>query len=397
MTESPPPLAFGRQRYPAPVVRAARAVRRWRAPLLTAYAPRSTLRPSAHEPVAAAVPAVDFHTHLGRWLTRTGEWMEPDVGRLMAEMDEANVRTMVNLDGRWGQELEDNLDRYDRAFPGRFVTFCHVDWRLLGVPGGVGRIVESFQRSVAGGARGLKVWKDLGLSVRANGRRVLPDDPTLGPLWEAVGDAGVPVLIHVADPAAFFQPADRHNERLEELLRHPAARHGGGTAEHSRLIDALEGVVASHPRTRFVCAHGCCPEDLARLSRVLGRYDNLSIDISAAASQLGRQPRAAAALIELHAEKVLFGTDVFPLRPATRRVYFRLLETDDEAFAYSDEEVPPNGRWPIYGLALPVPVLERVYRDNASALLGLRRDRSWPGAAPAQGIAGAARAIGSRI
>ena len=44
-------------------------------------------------------------------------------------MDAANVAAIVNLDGMRGEELQANLDRYDRAHPGRFVTFAQVDWR----------------------------------------------------------------------------------------------------------------------------------------------------------------------------------------------------------------------------------------------------------------------------
>ena len=43
-------------------------------------------------------------------------------------MDACGVETVVNLDGRWGEDLSANLDRYDRAHPGRFLTFCHLDW-----------------------------------------------------------------------------------------------------------------------------------------------------------------------------------------------------------------------------------------------------------------------------
>ena len=78
------------------------------------------------------VPAIDAHNHLGRWLSDwvrdDGGWVVEDVGALLALMDETGVEAIVNLDGRWGAELEANLDRYDRAHPGRFFTFCHVDW-----------------------------------------------------------------------------------------------------------------------------------------------------------------------------------------------------------------------------------------------------------------------------
>jgi hypothetical protein len=51
--------------------------------------------------------------------------------------------------------------------------------------------------------------------------------------------------------------------------------------------------------------------------------------------------------------------------------YFRFLETEDEYFDYSPAPVPPQGRWRIYGIALPEPILRKVYHDNAARLLGL--------------------------
>lgn len=367
-----PPRPFERH-YPAIAVSIVRSVRRWRTPRLSSYAPRSTLELAGSSPARALTPAIDFHTHVGRWLTPTGGWMERDVSNLLCMMDASNTVAIVNLDGRWGSELEANLDRYDRAHPGRFYTFCHVDWRLLTERDGPDRLAQSLERSIAIGGRGLKVWKDLGLTVEVHGRRILPDDPLLGPLWETAAAQQVPVLIHVADPVAFFLPADRCNERLEELLRHPrGTRHPGGMSEFHRLIDSLEHLVASCPRTQFVVAHACYPENIARVCAMLDRYANLSIDMSAVASTLGRQPRASRSLILRHRDRVLFGTDVFPWSPGGRRVYFRLLETDDEAFTYSETVPPPCGRWQISGLNLPSSVLEMVYRHNAARLLGLQ-------------------------
>ena len=378
-TEAPPPGPFSRHPMSEPLRRVVRRARKFRTPRLSAYAPVSMLELPSHTPGQASIRAVDFHTHLGRWLTDSGEWMENDVGRLLDLMDAFNVETMVNLDGRWGPELEENLDRYDRAHPGRFFSFCHLDWRLLDEPQGEDRLAESLRQSVAAGACGLKVWKDLGMTVTTRGRRILPDDPLLAPVWTAAGELGVPVLIHVADPIAFFQPVDRHNERLEELLRSPkCSRIREGVDEFHRLLTAFEHVVAAHPATRFVAAHGLYVENLTHVSRLLDLYPNLFIDISARAPEFGRQPRMARALLVRHAERVLFGTDLFPIRASGYQVYFRLLETDDEAFPYSSDPIPPCGRWPIYGLELPKHVLVHIYRDNARRLLGLDSNRIDP-------------------
>ncbi len=347
-----------------------RALRR-PAPRLNRFEPESNLiRPSSLV-TRARYPAVDFHTHLGRWLTRAGDWMVPDVSGLRRLMDESNVTTLVNLDGRWGDELERNLDRYDRAHPGRFATFCHLDWQLLENSKHAGSLVDSLEASRAAGARGLKVWKNLGLNVRRKGRLLLPDDPVLDPVWMASGALKLPVVIHVADPVAFFQPVNRKNERLDELLRYPHASQAHlGLTHFRRLISSLESIVARHPDTAFVGAHvGCYSEDLSWVGTMLDRYPNFHIDLAGRVAELGRQPRATAQLVSRHPDRVLFGTDAFPLRKENLQLYFRFLESGDEYFSYSTDPVPPQGRWAIAGLALPDEQLRLVYGSNAQALI----------------------------
>src|SRR4051794_24681422 len=240
---------------------------------LADYRPRPALRVPATRVERPAARAIDVHNHLGRWLTEWvrpgGGWMVEDVGALLALMDAIDLEAIVNLDGRWGDELEANLDRYDRAHPGRFLTFCHVDWAEPG------RLVASLEASSRAGARGLKVWKDLGLGVRDEaGASLLPDDERIADVWAAAGELGLPVLIHTADPIAFFSPADAANERLEELAVHPDWRFDGPEfPSFERLLEAFEAIVADNPRTTFIGAPGaCCAEDLAGGTRMLAAY-----------------------------------------------------------------------------------------------------------------------------
>ncbi len=335
------------------------------------YAPRSALRLPEHHPQRAAVAAVDAHNHLGTWLNDGAAWMAPDVPALLAAMDATGVEAVVNLDGRWGAELEANLDRYDRAHPGRFATFCHVDGSALSDGRGVPALVAQLEAAAAAGAAGLKVWKDLGLRVRdERGRLVLPDDERLAPVWRRAGELGLPALVHVADPLAFFAPVDRHNERLEELLAHPDwALHGRPVPAHDVLLGSFAALVAAHPGTRFVGAHvASSAEDLAAVGALLAAHPNLAVDLSGRAAELGRQPRAAADLLRRHAGRVLWGSDSFGFDVEELRTWFRLLETPDEHFPYSTAAVPPQGRWAVSGLDLEDAVLEQVYRGAA---------RSW--------------------
>ena len=207
------------------------------------------------------------------------------------------------------------------------------DWTLLAGERPTEALIASLEASAAAGARGLKVWKDLGLQVvDGDGRRVLPDDERLTEAFVAAGELGLPILVHTADPVAFFEPLDRHNERLEELAEMPAWWFGG--PEHptfDRLMAALESMVASAPGTTFIGAHvGCAAEDLDWVRRMMDEHGNFHVDLGGRLGELGRQPRRFAALVADHPDRVLFGTDSFPPEPEVFRAYYQFLESADE-------------------------------------------------------------------
>ncbi|MGQ7296138.1 amidohydrolase family protein [Quadrisphaera sp. KR29] len=349
---------------------------------LTRWTPRQQLRAPATEVRRAAVPAVDVHNHLGRWLTGgdwragTAPWMVEDVGALVAVLDATGVEAVVNLDGMWGGELSANLARYDEAHPGRFLTFCQVEWARLAEPGGLEALVGQLRESAARGARGVKVWKDLGLSVRdAGGALVAPDDPRVVEVLSTAGQLGLPVLVHTADPVAFFDPLDERNERLEELLGNPEWWFGDPAVHpgFDELLAAHARLVLACPGTRVVGAHvGCAAERLDLVEALLAAAPHYSVDTGGRLAELGRQPRRTAALLERFGDRVLFGTDAFPLDAAALRLHFRFFETLDEAFPYAPEEdVPPQGRWTVSGLGLGEGALRALYRENARSVLGL--------------------------
>jgi hypothetical protein len=340
------------------------------------YRPRARLTVAEHTVGTAGFRAVDAHAHLGRWLSawagRDGQWLVPDVGPWLEQMADFNVHGFVNLDGRWGEELRANLERFDQAHPLQIATFCHIDWSLLQRPRADTALAANLVDSAGAGAAGVKVWKDLGLHVRDDeGELVLPEDERLSGVWQTAGELGVPIWWHIADPVAFFDPVDERNEFLELLSARPDWSFAGPEfPTFARLMESLETVVASHPHTTFVAVHaGCNAEDLGWVSRMLDTYPNLHIDIAARLSQLGRQPRATRELVLRHRDRVLFGCDEIPHTGASYPRHFRFLETEDEHFAHSDDDPPMMGRWAISGIGLPQDVLRAVYGGNAARLV----------------------------
>lgn len=343
------------------------------------YLPRPQVILPEHEIVRASTPAIDAHTHLGKWLSSwadmEGLWLVDKVHEWLERMEPFGVLGFVNLDGRWGAELDANLQRFDGTHPGKFATFAHLDWSVFETRPAKATdiLVGQVESARAAGAAGFKVWKDLGLTVRdAHGDVLLPDDRKLDDVWSAIGEAELPVWWHIADPTAFFAPIDEHNEYVEMLCDTPEwSFHGDQFPSFDRLMACFEHVIGSHPFTNFVGVHaGCYAENLNWVDRMLTAYENFHIDISARISQLGRQPRATRDLFVHHPDRILFGTDQIPPTGEAYPTYFRFLETADECFSHSPDPADVSmGRWQISALDLPVEILPALYGENAARLI----------------------------
>jgi hypothetical protein len=202
------------------------------------------------------------------------------------------------------------------------------------------------------------------------------DDPKLDPIWQMCAKYNRPVVIHVADPAAFFTPLDRFNERWHELNEHPDwLFYGDKFPSRDEILAQRNRVIARHLDTTFICAHfGNNPEDLATVGQWLDTYPNMFISIDARISELGRQPYTARKFFLKYQDRIMFGTDTPPRRDAYR-MYYRFLETDDEYFDCASSH-QRQGFWMIYGIFLPKNVLEKIYRTNAERLFFVRTDIS---------------------
>ena len=351
------------------------------------FQPRSMLHAPETKVPRAAHPVIDFHTHITHagGLTGPGEIrFAATAEECLALMDRKNIRTMVNLTGGYGENLQQAIDKLQTAHPGRFVVFTEPAWSLAADPGYPQTQADLIEDAHRRGAKGLKVLKTLGLYLRervTTGPLIRIDDRRFDPMWEAVGALKMPVAIHSSDPEAFFLPIDRFNERWEELHAHPDwSFHGKDFPSNREIQEARRNVMRRHPNTQFVCLHVADSEDLQYVSECLDSHPNMHVEIAARIGELGRQPRAAAQFIDKYQDRVLFGTDAIPKGTDTPQqvfndqlyeIYYRFLESNDEYFDYAPAPVPPQGRWRIYGIGLSDQILKKVYAENAERLLGV--------------------------
>ncbi|MBI0401042.1 amidohydrolase family protein [Cyclobacterium marinum] len=330
------------------------------------YNPKSTLVVPEHPVKRAKFPFVDIHSH-------QRNVNEPLILKLIGEMDEINMATMVNLSGKRfsriggdnnGQEyLNSMINAFNTFAPGRFIVFTNLSFAGFGEKDWKEKAVKILEEDVKNGANGLKIFKSLGLSVTdIHGKRVPINHPDLDVIWAKCGELGIPVLIHAADPAPFWEPMDSNNERWLELKLRPNRKRGANNpAPFEQIIAEQHGIFEKHKNTTFINAHmGWMANDLEKAAKHLDKYPNVNFGIAAVIAEFGRQPRAAKKFFIEYQDRILFGKDAY--NKEEFYTYFRVLETEDEYFPYYKKY---HAYWRMYGLGLPDEVLKKVYYKNA--------------------------------
>lgn len=323
------------------------------------WQPRSTLVVERNLVPRAKFPVVDVHSH-----HRTSTPAER-LDAIVEEMDALNLAVLVNLSGGYGERLRTTVANFRGRHPRRFAVFSNPDFSGIGTPGWPQRAARQIEEDVRAGAQGLKVFKSFGMSVRDNrGERVAVDDPAMDPLLQACARLGIPVLIHVADPAEFWAAHDARNERWLELKLRPR-RKRAAPPSFEQLIAERNRMLRRHPDTKFILAHmGWQGHDLAQLGEVLESHPNVHVDIAAVLYELGRVPFTGREFLIKHKERVLFGKDSYAASEFP--YYWRVLETRDEYVEYYRRY---HAHWRLYGLGLPDDTLQHIYWKNALRLI----------------------------
>jgi uncharacterized protein len=325
-------------------------------PSIVDYRPESTVVAEAHPVPKAKFPVVDIHSH--------HEITAANVEQTIREMDALNLRVLVNLTAGSGDELRQAVQAIGGSkYKDRFRVFANVNWNGAGGPGWKEKEVAALEQAIKDGAIGLKVAKNLGLRAqKADGSRLKVDDPDLDPIWQTAAKHNIPVIIHVADPAQFFESIDMKNERWLELALFPNRQYPQDQfPSFEQLMTERDRMFARNPKTRFINAHfGWHGNDLGRAAKHLDMLPNVVLEVGAVLYEFGRQPRAAREFFTKYQDRVLFGKDAYA--PSEYPYYWRVFETSDEYFDYYRDY---HAFWKLYGMGLSDQVLRKLYYENA--------------------------------
>ncbi len=239
-------------------------------------------------------------------------------------------------------------------------------------PGFSRRAIRQLDADFAAGAIAVKIYKVMGMEMKSKaGKYVMPDDPAFEPIYKDIAAHHRTVVAHLAEPDSCWQapnPASPDYEYYRQNPQEYAYAHPEWPSK-AAILAARDHLVAENPNLRVVGAHlGSMEADVSQMAERFDRYPNFAVDTAARVPYFMLQPREKVrAFLIKYQDRILYATDVVVM-PADKTesalaawndVYAR-----DWKFFSTDQTVEYKGHT-YRGLALPEPVLRKIFHDNA--------------------------------
>ncbi|NKB71575.1 MAG: amidohydrolase family protein [Candidatus Latescibacteria bacterium] len=287
-----------------------------------------------------SVPQPDIQ----RWRARTEQW------RQLALKDPAHFGWCAGFD----LPRFDDAEYYDAVF-------------------------AELDRDRADGALACKIWKNVGMEVlKPDGSFMMVDDPFFDPIYDYLEQHQLPLLLHIGEPLACWQPLDDPDDPHYNYYKNNPQWHMHGRADfpaHAFIMEARDNLVAKRPKLRIIGAHLASLEyDVDEIARRLDQFPNFAVDTSARLGDLARQDSTKVRQFITHyRDRILWGTDMVhngyssELTPQEQEQRIERAETTYKTeFAYYETAGPVTVRDKVVeGLGLAEDLLEDLYWRNA--------------------------------
>jgi predicted TIM-barrel fold metal-dependent hydrolase len=320
------------------------------------------------------MPKIDVHAHIS-----------DSVGKeqFIALLEKHNFKWLdICVVGTEWEKLKRKVslaEQFHKAYPRRVAWATSFNLTNWGKPdwqeSALGMIEDGFRR----GAVAVKFWKEIGMVVKdPNGQYVMFDDPRFDPVFNLIQKSGKTAIAHIGEPYNCWLPlesmtvdGDRHY-----FKEHPQY-HGYLHPEvpgYWKQIEARDHVLARHPNLRIIGCHlGSLEFDVDELAKRLDRYSNFAVDLAARIVHFQVQDqKKVREFILKYQDRLLYGTDNNVGENKTD-LQSKLLQCEqvydlDYRYFATDQEIAVpriKADFKVVGLALPAPVLRKIYYQNA--------------------------------
>ncbi|MDR2763855.1 MAG: amidohydrolase [Tannerella sp.] len=292
----------------------------------------------------------------------------------------------INVDA--GKDLDMQFaigERFGEQYPEWFDFLGTFPVDGFGSPTFSDDILLRVQECIAAGARGIKIWKNIGMTLKdADGNYVMADDPVFDPVYAWLEQEGLPLAAHLGEPRNCWLPYDEitMGNDLNYYTKHPEYH----MYQHPEVpscdaqIAARDHILAKYPRLMFVGAHiGSLEWNLDEVARRFERYPNFHVDLSARLGHVQLQTlqdrQKVYDFFVKYQDRILYGSDDGPIDGNAQQVeeHHRALHETwrrQWLFLATGETIPadkfntPNPPQTIEGLRLPKSVIDKLFLEN---------------------------------
>lgn len=280
-----------------------------------------------------------------------------------------------------GYPVDDQLNISNeiiQAHPEQYAFLGTFSVENFGKPDFEASIIRCIEECMDKGASGIKIWKNIGMTLRDQyGRYVMADDPAFDSVFIYLEKNQIPLLAHLGEPKNCWLPLEEmtlagDRSYYEEHPQYHMYIHPE-MPSYEDQISARDNLLGRYPDLIFIGAHlGSLEWDVDKLAERLDKYPNFKVDMAARIGHLKNQSvqdrdHVRNFLIR-YKDRLLYATDmsVNDLEPRnfndhTESIYLRWLND----FMYLATDTTINE---VQGLNLPKEVIDKIYYDNAKFL-----------------------------
>lgn len=249
----------------------------------------------------------------------------------------------------------------------------------FGQPAWTAATLHRLDAALADGAVGVKVWKNIGMDLRDEHKKlVMVDDIRLRPLFDAIEARDMLLLGHQGEPHNCWLPLEQmtvKNDR-EYFRNHPQYHmyRQPQMPSYEDQMGARDRLLAAHPRLRFVGVHMASLEwSVDELAKFLDRNPGASVDVAARIGQIQYQSQRDRDKVRRffidYQDRLMYGSDLAQSSDQSQAAFVADLDAvwrrDWRYFNTDDRFTTPELDGELQALALPTAVADKLFRLNA--------------------------------
>src|SRR4030095_4348083 len=263
-------------------------------------------------------------------------------------------------------------------FPKDIFLVTTFETATINQPGWVDRQLDYLKNSFDSGAIGIKVWKNIGMTIRdKDSNFIMIDNPIFDPIFNYLEKNNIPVIGHIGEPKNCWLPLDQmttNNDRsyFKEHPEYHMYLHPDYPSYEAQ-IRSRDHLLEKHPNLKFIGAHlGSLEWDVDEIAKRLDKFPNMAVEPAARMGQLQYQSiqnwQKVHDFFMKYQDRIMYGTDLSqepPDNPDTvRKNAHEQWLSDWQYLTTGDSLQSPFVNRKFKGLQLPKSVVDKIYFKN---------------------------------